>query len=250
MSSLLYIMSAHEMWSLGQAVTGSVDGASYDPDNLCDGDPANPVLTPSTSASFDIALANGDINGLVVANTNLSAGATIAFSGLGSVTAPAVPKNGIRLNGWALLDPAVTSNPGSTTLSISGEPGQIALGLAIVGYFRSIRNLPTEPTSTQRAFQNEYAGEYDGLSYGKGGKARTYGGTVYLTDAEKTILENAYDASYENSRPTVIVTQQSVNDAMVVKWTTFEPKPGERPDLWVVDVEWQELPRYRWSLAS
>jgi len=242
----MWIMAAHEMMTLGGTVTGTVD-ATYDPDDLCDGDTATPVRRNAGSLSLAVTGTSLAVNGLVVANHNLSGTTSVSFSGLGTVVTPAVPPGGIRLNGVELLTTPVTA--GSTTVAVT-HASPIILGEAIAGIFREIRTLPPRADFPHRPFAIMPEGEFTGLSYTKGAVARDFGGSVYLSTAMKTILQDAFDASRQNSLPTVIIPGcEPLEDALVVTWARYNPKPcylTTGAGVWHVDVTWQELPRYRW----
>lgn len=236
------IMAAHEIWSLNQASAGTVDGTSYDQTDLVKAND-DPILTPGDSASFSIPLAAGTTNGLVLFNHSLGSGVTASFSGLGSVVAPAVPPSGIRLTAWASI--ADTSNPGSTTMSISANGGvNVIIQLAMVGLFREIRTFPPDNDYGFRIFEVPNTSEYGGFSYSRGATARNYGGDVLLTRAERDILWRAFDAADNNSKPTVIEVD---GEAWVVTWTSFNPriKHGGQADLFSVNVAWTEMRRLR-----
>lgn len=237
----MLIMGAHEIRTLGAAVIASVD-ATYTAGDLCDGDPSTPIRVAGGSVSAALTFTSGSINGLVVANTNLDAAASVAFSGLGTVTMPPVPAGNIRLNGVEFLSSPATAS--STTVATTAG-GPAIIGEVLAGLFREIRTLPPRPDHAHRAFQIVQDGEYTGLSYSKGAVSRSFGGSVYLDDASYQIVQDAFDASEQNSKPTVIVPLCDANDAWLVTWTTYNPRPIQ-PDLWLVDVQWQELPRYRW----
>ena len=244
----MLIMGAHQMRTLGCAVSASVD-ATYVDDDLCDGDPSTPVRVAGGSLSAALTFTSGSIDGLIVANHNLDAGVSVSFSGLGTVTTPAVPQNAIRMNGLTVL--ASPTSVGSTTVTATTAGGPLVIGEVIAGLFSDVRTLPRRPDLPHRPFQILPNAEYNGLAYSKGAVARAIGGSVYLDDTMKDIVQDAFDASHENSRPTVIVpfcddrTPNSFSDPWVVTWTTYNPHPIW-PNLWQVDIVWQELPRYRW----
>lgn len=242
------IMGAHEMLNVGSTVTGTVDGSSYLPQYLCDNDPGEPIKTPDGSASFLItgAAAITGIDGMVVVNSNLDAGIVVTFSGLGTVTMPAVRKNGIRYNGYTrLATPA--GSVGSTTLSLAGNSNDVVIGEGVVGIFRSINAMPPGPTYSVHGFGIPHPGEFGGPAYSKGGRARRYGGTVLVDDATKAILDACEEASRENSLPTILVPKPSLNDAWYVIWESYETSPLE-PNLWAVSVTWLELTNFEWNL--
>ena len=247
----MWIMGAHKMMTLGGAVTGTVD-ATYDEDDLVDGYTDTPVRVNSGSVSLAITGTSMPVNGLVIANHNLAAGITVTFSGLGTVTTPTVPPGNIRHNAATIL--AASTTAGSTTVSLTAG-GPAIIGEAIAGLFEDIWTLPPESDHTHRAFGIMPDAEFPTNAYSKGGQARRFGGSVWLTDVDYAIIRNAYLASEENSLPTVIIPfpdegggtpPVSDLDAWVVLWESFNPTPGPVPDTWHVDVTWQELPRYRW----
>jgi hypothetical protein len=243
----MWIMSAHEMMTLGASVSGTVD-ASYDNDDLCDGDPATPVRVTSGSVELAITGTSQAVNGLIIANHNLNQSVVATFSGLGTVTMPIVPPGAIRYNGGTILTPAVTV--GSTTLTLTAG-GPAVIGEALAGLYREVWTLPPEVDHGHTGFGILPSGEYPMLGYSKGAQARRFGGSVWLTDLDYGIIRNAYLASRENSLPTAIIPfpdETGDLDPWLVTWESFNPKPGPVPDTWSVDVAWAELPRYRWPV--
>lgn len=239
------IMGAHKMLQLGASVAGTVDGDTYDPDALCDGDPHNPVRTPDGTVNFTVTAlaALSGINGLVLVNTNLAAGIVVTFSGLGTVTTLTVPENDIRLNPYELLDPAAGSVSGFTLTASAGIAAVI--GDAIAGIFEEIFPIGPGPSSPFEEFGIPHAGEFRGLAYSKGGEARGFGGTGLITGDEKAILDACWRASRDNSRPTVIIPYDWSDDAWVVLWDSYEVKPYDET-FWELSVSWREPPRLRW----
>jgi hypothetical protein len=241
------IMGAHTMRTLGCSVTASVD-LTYTAADLCDGDPSTPVRVDGGSLSAALAFTSGSIDGLVVVNHNLDAAESVAFSGLGTVTTPPVPYNDIMLNGLEILSAPVTV--ASTTVTVTAG-GPVVIGDVIAGLFAEIRTLPPRADFPHRPFMVLPDGEFPTLSYTKGAIARAIGGSVYLDDTMHGVMQDAFDASWENSRPTIIVpfcavgSPETFSDPWLVTWLTYNPHPI-RPNLWHVDVVWTELPRYRW----
>src|SRR5678815_5359067 len=256
MREVMRVMPPHTMMSLGATVSGTVD-ASYDANDLCDGDPSNPVRTfagSPNSAAYTITGTSKTVNGVVVANHNLHAGTTIGFtSGVtATVVAPDVPTNDIRLNAYAII-PAVTAS--GCVLTIASHSGPIILGEVLIGEFLEIRTLPPESPMGNRSFEVQHSGEYGGLSQDLGAEVRTFGGTIYVTDSMKKILDDWYRSCRNNSLPSVILPIDDSDagspvpvidqDPWVVKWITYSARPI-MIDIWVVDVAWEELPRFRW----
>ena len=246
-------MSPHLMMTLGASVSGTVD-SDYDANWLCDGDPSFPIRT-TTSASYTITgSSTADIDGIVVANHNLDAGTNVVFSsGLtATVVADDVPPNDIRLNAFATITPATASG---CTLTITGHSGPIVIGEVLIGQFQEMRTLPPSSNLSMVPFEVPNAGEFGGLSQDRGAESRVFGGTVYVDEATKGLLDDWYRACRNNSLPSVIVPIEATAlispgplvEAWVVKWITYSPRPylvalGQ----WEVEVAWQELPRYRW----
>lgn len=245
----MWILGAHKMMTLGAAVTGSVD-ATYDEDDLCDGYSDTPVRVDGGSLSLAITGTSQLINWLGIINHNLPTAASAAFSGLGTVVTPAVPPGNIRYNGGQFITPTTA---GSTTLTIStGSP--IIVGEAIAGLMQEIWTLPPEVDHDHRGFAILPDAEYPTLGYSKRAQQRRFGGSVWLTDADFLILRDCYLAAEENSLPTVIIPIPDeggtpalpIHDPWLVIWESFNPRPGPVFNTWLVDVTWQELPRYRW----
>lgn len=241
----MLIMGAHKMLRAA-SVTGTVDGDSYDPDDLCNHDPHNPVKTPSGSASFTVTAVASltGINGIALVNTNLDVSIVATFSGLDTVTALPVPENDIRLNPFKQLASPAGSVSGYT-LSLSGNSADVTIGEAVAGIFEEVFPLPARPSSPYEGFGIMHPGEFGGMAYSKGGEARGFGGTGLVTDAEKVILESCYRASRENSLLTIIVPFDWADDAWAVIWDQFEAKPHS-DDQWEVTVVWREIARLRW----
>lgn len=248
-------MSPHLMMTLGASVSGTVDGASYDANWLCDGDPSFPIRTPTGSASFTISgTSTAGINGVVVANHNLDENVAITVAGgvSASLLAPEVPANDIRVNAWDEITPTTASG---CTLSISGNSQPVIIGEFFVGVFQTMRTLPPGTESQMRMFQVPHAGEYFGMSYDRGAESRSIGGTVYVEHSTKVLVDEWYRACRNNSRPSVIVPFEhptlgspggdTDQDAWVVLWANYNPRPYVR-DIWALEVEWTELPRFRW----
>lgn len=235
------IMGGQDILSLGQASSGTVDGPSYNPADLAAAN-EDVVRTPGSSASFAIPLASGTANGFVLFNNNLQGGLSLSFSGLGSVTTPAVPGNGVSLNAWGVFTGGVS---GSTTLSVTNSGGLPFIAqLAMVGIFRDVRSFPPDSDFSHRLYEIEHGGEYDGLSYDLGADGvGSIGGTVFLTTAEKDIVLNAFYGSKNNSRPTAVILG---GQAFVVKWSRLNTRKkhvSASTDIWTVDISWIELPR-------
>ena len=241
----MLIMGAHKMLTLGAAVTGTVDGPPYTAAALCDGDPHEPIRVADGVVDFDLVpvVSVDGVNGIVIANANLDEDAVVSFSDLGDVVGLPVPENGVRLNPYTLITPAVD---GLVAITVSGPlTAPAVIGEAIAGVFEEIFPVAGGPSSPFEGFGIDHPGEFRGLAYERGAEARGFGGTGLVTAAEKAILDSCWRASRENSRPTVIVPFAWSDDAWLVLWEQYEARPFD-DDRWEVSVSWRELPRYRW----
>lgn len=244
----LVYLSPHESF-MGAAVTGTVDD-TYEATDLCDGDPHFEI---SRTGNLSLTAAGSSltgINGAVIANHNLVATTVVTFGGgIGAhtATAPVVPPDGIRENFSVLWTPAVTAS--GFTIAITSHPTRIVIGEVFVGQFREMRAMPSGSNLGFRAINVAAGGEYGGIDTDRGAAPpRVYGGTVYLNDAAFADLKAFYLATRNGSRPGVIIPFPS-RDPLVVKFTTFNPQPVavdiQEDAAWQVNVEWEELARFR-----
>ena len=245
-SDLLFL-SPHLMACLGGAVTGTVD-TTYDPDALMDGDDAEPI---KRTGDLSLAVSGTSIagcNGVAVVNHNLAAAHNVVFTGdfSGTLVTPAVPPGLIRKNGILQFAPVTVD---SFSIAITSHPTAIIIGEVFVGKWQGLRALPPGSNLSVRPFNVPYAGDYGGLARTRRAEARRYGGSIYLDDASMALMEDWYSACMENSKSSLIVPFPG-RDPWNVIWTSFNPKPiavdVDSGAAWHVDVEWEELPRYRW----
>lgn len=244
------LMSPHKMLLFATVTAGGLDD-SYIADDLMDGDPATPVRQTgaSLSASIAAAAALAGCNGAVLANHSLSAAASAALSGdaSASFTMPAVPPSGVRLNPWATFSPATVTN---LSLAISGNTSDACIvGELLVGIFEDVPTFPIDSPLTVVPLGISREAEYDGLHAAQGVEQRQLSGTIYTDATGWGVLEAAMQASKNSSLPIVIVPFDDVNDAWLVKFsrlTLTSASRGQNTNLYVVDLEVIELPRYDW----
>lgn len=243
----MWIMGAHKMFQVGATGSGSVDGDSYDPQNLCDNDPHSLIRTAAGSFSFTIARSPGlaGINGLVITNHNLDAGKTVSFTGLGDITTLDVPPDDIRLTAYARLATPVAGTTTTTDVASSGHAQACIVGEILIGVFEELFAIAPRPGITSRGFGLKHPGDFGGMDYARGAFARDpISVTADLTADEFAILDACYKASWENSRPTVIIPYDESPDAWVVKWEQYVVSP-EHQGYWPIAVTWSEIARFR-----
>lgn len=239
----MLIMGAHHMLNEGATVVGANTAAGYFDADLVNGEPHDIVRTDSGSFSVDISRMPGLslIDALVLGYHNLDAGLVVTFSGLGTVTTLSVPENDIRLNPYTrLVSPSglVTA----VTVAASGNSEDCQLGAIYIGRFAEIHPVAGGPQFSMLGFGIPHPGEFGGRGYAKGGEARRFGGTGWVTDAEKQVLDACWRASRENSRPTIIVPYDWSDDAWDVNWESYDPRPHQ-DDGYEVSIVWAEVSR-------
>lgn len=244
MSDLIRYMSPHKMASLGAAVSGTVD-TSYDNDWLCDGDVRYPVRVAS-AFSLTASWTSQSVNGAVVANHNLGASVVCTLSGIGTVTTGPVPENLIRLNPWATFSPVTVAG---TTLTIPGS--NLVVGELFVGTWDTVHGIPPDADMMMIPYLIPDRGEYGGLAIDKSAESRSIAGNIWLTDAEKLGMDAWWRATRNSSLPSILIPFQDLNDAWVVQFESYRPRPYVHPvvngGVWNVSVAWREIPRYRWQ---
>lgn len=233
----------------GVAMTLGAIAASYDADDLCDGDPLNPILTTNGTATFSVTGASiAGVNGAVIINHDLTAAINAVLGGdlAGTIVTPAVPPRNVRKNAHLLFSPVTAAN---ATLAISGYPSEFRIGEFCYGKFQEISAMPPESTLDMLPYEVPPGGEYGGLSQSLGARARRYGGTIYADDATAALIDDWYEASDNNSAYSIIIPFPD-RDAWCVKWLTYSPRPSavdlNEPSAWRIDLSWEELPRLRW----
>jgi hypothetical protein len=248
-------LSPHKMALLGGGVTitGGTLEVSYEATDLVDGDPSFPVKMTGGTLGATITGTSQTVNGVVVVQSNLDAGTAVGFSGgfTAAVVMPPVPPNEIRLNGYVEVAPMTASG---CAVSIAGHATPIIVGEILAGEFQELRTLPPDSKLEMVPFEVPYEGEYGGLSQDRFAEARAYGGSIYVTNTMKKLVDDWWRASRNNSLPSVIVPFPDEDDGVwVVVWTQYAPSPVEVTDTssaaWRLDVEWRELPRYRWQVV-
>lgn len=233
-------------------MTGTVD-TGFDANDLCDGDPHFEISRDGNLSLTAAGTSVTGVDGLVVANSNLVAGTNVVFGGgvgAHTIIMPTVPPDGISLNAYMRFTPGVTAS--GFTVSITGHPIRIVIGEIFAGKFTELRALPPESSLELIPIAVPMEGEYGGLALDRGAApARRYGGRIYVNDTTADLVYAWYLACRNNSLPSVIVPFPS-RDPWVVQWSQFNMNPVE-VDLsssaaWVLDVEWQELPRFRYPV--
>ncbi len=236
-------ISPAKMCTLGASVTGTVE-TGYDADALCDGDPSNPVRTTSTGASFTATGTSvAGVNGVVLAHTNLIGGlnVTIGSDLSGTLVTPAVPNDGIPLNGWKEVTPATAD---SVSITLSGNDTTVVIGELIAGVLETI-GLRYGASFQEDNYRIAGDSPVRRVGYDMGYASRILSMDTVITAAQLASIEAWRRACRQTSRPSVLIPYDTVNDAWLVMWERFESKPWA-PTLFQVSMSWRELTRTRW----
>lgn len=242
MANFLYLSPANQT-SRGGTAAATVD-TDYDSDHLVNGLPN--ALTRGTSGSFSASLtfpAAGTVNFGGVFTHNLTVAVTVGGGVSGTIAASATQPDGVPLNTYTTFTPTSASG---VTLSAS-NPTTWVIGDVIFGNATSL-TLPK--LSSDDRGQANFTRKLDVdvasiLPYddGRVGSA-PWKGVFILTTAELDAINACYLAQRNGTRPTVIVRDTSINEAMLGFWQPPQYNPLG-PALWRVQLTFEELPRLR-----
>ncbi len=236
------IAKASEIWTYGASVSGSAD-SDYDPNSLTSGWPGNPVHAGGSSGSWSLTFSAGEVGIVALINSTASGTITVGGGVSASISAGALQGDGIRLNGFATVTPTST---GSLTLSASSG-SDLIVGEFIAAKSRSLP-LPVYTNDTRSYRDFTRAIEMDLASippYDPGLVGRQWECVFILTTAELDILNDAFLAQRNGTRPTLVVQDSTVNDAQL-GFLSAPKATGAGPRHLSVSVTFTEIPRVRW----
>ena len=234
---------------------GSVTGGAatnYLDDWLVDGKPGRPAKEPNGSpggiAWAITGLASMEVGLVVIANHNLQAGLTIPVTGGGglsaTITTPTARANGIPFNAWAETVTPVTTN--TITVTIPPNSADIIVGEVLAGKLREVDPgiLMGDTWEFLAGSELPYGTATALPGYDNGVVQRAVSCTVYGTQATKDLLEGWWEATRGNTRPSVLIPHDCINDAMVGHLTRFSAQTAS--GLWRVTFTFVEYARTRW----
>jgi hypothetical protein len=241
-----YFVMPSECFGIGGSVSGGTE-TSYDEDWLVDGRPGRPAHAATGSETWTITGTAAAVGIVAVCNHNIDAAKTITMGGdlSTTLTGPAVPSNGIRLNPWVTF--TEVAGVDSVTIDIASNTNAIIIGELVMGKRRTLeRNLAVSPSFNQSYQTVTIDSEFDSLMpYDKGVISRTLSGSVILTDSGLADVQAWVDSTKGGSLPTLIVPLSTVQDAWLVKITDFSFQPSSK-NRNSVSLAFQEFPRSRW----
>lgn len=251
-----YFMKSDEIatYPLANGTLASVSSSGVDTDysvqSLCYGWPGTPVRWTSGAASGTITLpAAATISMVVVSHHKLDAAKAVTFSSgiTAVVTTPATtPPDGIPLNPFTTITPAAGVT--AFNFAITGNSTDVIIGEIIAGAYRSL-TLPLAKDDQRglEDFSRQWNVAQSAVAPYRSGLASRapWRGRYMLTSAERDLVDAWFLSQCEGTRPSVVVPDPSVNEAIV----GFLQKPSYSvagPRHWNVELTFVEFPRSRW----
>lgn len=235
----------------GAGVTGSID-AGYSAEWLTDQRHDTPVRGPGGGdLSLSLTLsAPSDVNLVVISHHDLDEDVVLSGDLSATITASAMLADGIPYN-WFHYVGATPVEVSSFDLAITGNSRAPIIGEVFAGVAREMVPFKIDDADLDQSFQNDPGGtSWSMLPFDEGySPPRSWGGSQYYTGAQKNELEQWFLSQRFGSRLSVLIPDETKQDAPLVRFTSFKAKPA-RPtgsdDLWLVSLLFEEFPRTRW----
>ncbi len=240
------LVRADEIATYYASVADSVGATDTDYTNewICDARPGRPARATNGTVTWSATFSSAEVGLIAVCHCNSNVDATIGGGVTTTVTAGALQPDGIRLNGYKVV---TANNQTNLTVGFSGASSAVILGEFIAGKYRTL-TLPVY-TSDKRSNVDFTRKQDRDLSsvppYDPGLAGRVWECTFVLTTAEVAILEGAFLAQKNGTKPTLVVPNTDNNDA----WLCFLSAPSSTPITgrhWQTSVTITEVPRVRW----
>ncbi len=249
MGSPGYIRS-DEIWSLNGTVTttaGTTD-SDYTDDWLADTRPSWPAKATTGTVTWSIANTAGYVNGIGIFNHNLDAAlvATIGGSVSTTITIPTARPNGIPRNPFK----SITAVPTCATLSIavSGNSVPVVIGALYAGKVRAFPHtgLSVRGLSGSENDFSQGGGSQTMMPYDVGLRTRPLRGNTVCSTSELDDLIAWQESQRSGSRPSILIMDDTANDARLVYMTLSYDSIANASGLWEATLTFNELPRVRW----
>lgn len=241
-------MRADENVLWGGTVSGGA-AATYDDDWLVDGRGTRPARATSGSQTWTVtALASGYIDMAVVHSHNIDPAKAITIGGGVSIAlvGPTARTDGIPVNPYGIAGSPATT--GSVSVAVSGNTKTLTIGELLAGRKRALTygliaaSLTWGYLPIGRVESQAIGGSIP--NFDRGLTARWLKGSVYVTADEKSDMEDWFEATKNDTKPSVMVPFDE-NDAWVGSITDLQFSTTGRGILAAIDFN--EWARKRWA---
>jgi hypothetical protein len=246
-STSIYYMRPDEVATYSATVTtsaGTTD-TDYTDDWICDTRPGRPARATNGTVTWSASFSSAEVGLIAACSCNSDVNMTLGGGVSSTITAGALQADGIRLNGFATQTPANETN---ITIAFSGAGSAVVLGELVAGKYRTL----TRPvyTDDETSFISLARTQDMDLSsippYDPGlSPPRTWSGAYIVNTADRDNIVQWYLGQRNNTRPSLLVPDTTVNDA----WLGFLARPSFSPAggiYWSVKLTFTEVPRVRW----
>lgn len=249
----MIVLRPHKIWSLGKTVTFPTLQTTYTLGWATDGVPGNPVKGTTTGGVITLAGAAGMVDTLVMVNHNLGSPATVVVTGdiSTTITVPTMRPNGIPFGIFKKVASPVSVS--SLVFTIASNAANIIIGEIYAGLAEEWDLLSNDNQFVYNVYPLSQPDESEMSSvapYAGGREGRVLTGTNFADATELTFMQDWLAATYEGTRPSVIIPNPAINDAWSVKLgmaLTHSQKRGDPDYLHEgVSVSFTEHIRSRW----
>lgn len=260
MAEFLYIPPFRQ-WSLfGTVIVSGSPGVvdeRHPASNLVDGREKFPFRLTEPDGEFEITNPAGAVGFVGLFHHLLAGGVTVDLSGdvSGQIVVPDWPRNGVPYNAFTLIDPEVAAVTSliATIASSPANDSDVLIGECIAGA-PLVLELPIRLQGSrfrERQFVGGRATELSGIPpYSERARSRSFGGTQYYNQTELDAILEWYDSQdgYAYPIPSVIIPKSDnpVDARLVILSQPTYEQVLPNPALYLVELEFTELPRTRW----
>lgn len=254
MGDFLYVPPYRQRSLFGTVTAATID-SDHEAGALVDGIPGVPMRLTAPNGSFSIAQTAASVGIIAVCHHLLDAGSVVTLGGdlSGTLTAPALPRNGVPLNFARLQTPEVTCD--NVTFAISGNGVDDLIGELILGAPLVLDPAPRIVGSQfrERSYVGPRASELAAHpGYSDRAKSRPFSASLFCSQDGLDDLFEWFDGQDGNAYqvPSLIVPDDDdLTDVRLVFLS--EPQyvvngPEGSDTRWLVDLEFTEVPRTRW----
>ncbi len=251
MSQAVAYMRSDEIWSLNGAVADTVGATDSDYTNewLVDARPSWPAKATTGTVTWTITNTAGPVNGIVICNHNLDV-ASVAVSGgvTATVTVPTNRPNSIKRSAFKAV--TLVASVTSVAVAISGNSAAVTIGGVYIGKTRAfpytgfaVRGL----SKSEEDFRSDAGGAGSFMMpYDNRTRMRIVRGTTVCTTSELDDLIAWQESQRGGSLPSILVMDDTANDALVGYMSLTYESVANASDLWEAVITFREHPRTRW----